>query len=252
MVVQSRASLSAKDRRGRTSRTRKRSVWQAALDSAALVGFCALFLNAGLGWAVAGSGTRNALVLAVAFPIGILLADFVTGIVHWLGDTFFDEETPILGDRWIRPFREHHRDPLAITRHSPLEIAGSNCLLLLALLAMLSVGRQSALELHSVLGAFGWAVFLVFCLVVAISNQLHCWAHSERVPAPIQWLQRHGLALAPAMHARHHRGRHDRSFCVVTGWCNPLLDRVGLLSRIERRITFRRAAPARDADVSRR
>ena len=43
-----------------------------------------------------------------------ITADFVTGVVHFLADTFGSPETPCLGPMFVRPFREHHDDPEAI------------------------------------------------------------------------------------------------------------------------------------------
>ena len=183
------------------------------------------------------------MLLPVAIPAGILLADFTTGLCHWFGDTFFEEDTPILGAMWIQPFREHHRDPLAITRHDCLEVSGNNCLLLLGILV---AARALGPSLESAAGALSWGVLLVFSLFVAVSNQLHRWAHAPRPPHPVRWLQRRGWILVPEAHGRHHRGRHDQDFCVTTGWCNPWLDRVAFCPRLEARV-FRRRHPGTPA-----
>jgi hypothetical protein len=42
--------------------------------------------------------------------------------------------------------------------------------------------------------------------------------------------------LPPAHHARHHRGGHDRAYCIATGWSNGVLDRLELPARLERRL----------------
>ena len=68
------------------------------------------------------------------------------------------------------------------------------------------------------------------------TNQFHMWAHATSVPASVRWLQRLGLVLSPERHARHHCGEFDRSYCMTSGWLNPLLDRIDLFGRIERRI----------------
>jgi hypothetical protein len=67
----------------------------------------------------------------LAIPAGWLAADFASGIVHWFADTFFEEDAPWIGPLLIRPFREHHRDPQAMTRHGFLELTGNSCLVLL-------------------------------------------------------------------------------------------------------------------------
>ena len=63
-------------------------------------------------------------------------ADWVSGLAHWFCDTFFEEDTAVIGPALIQPFREHHRDPLAMTRHGFLELNGNNCLGLVVPLAV--------------------------------------------------------------------------------------------------------------------
>ena len=68
------------------------------------------------GVAIVGGG--DGLLLIAALGLGIAAADFITGFLHWLCDTYFAEDTPIIGPAVIEPFREHHRDPLAMTRRA--------------------------------------------------------------------------------------------------------------------------------------
>ena len=56
------------------------------------------------------------------------MSDFLSGFVHWAGDTVGDESTPIFGPNFVRPFRFHHVDPEDITRHDFVETNGNNCI----------------------------------------------------------------------------------------------------------------------------
>jgi plasmanylethanolamine desaturase len=76
-------------------------------------------------WRVVHS-PADALAVFIMLAAGYLLADLLTGLVHWFCDTFFDEATPLIGPGLIAPFREHHRDPLLMTRHGFLELTGSS------------------------------------------------------------------------------------------------------------------------------
>src|SRR5688572_21935736 len=40
-----------------------------------------------------------------------LAADLVSGLVHWTADTWFSETMPVVGRRFLRPFRVHHVNP---------------------------------------------------------------------------------------------------------------------------------------------
>ncbi len=155
---------------------------------------------------------------------GIALADFGTGLIHWAGDTFGSEGTPLLGPAVIAPFREHHRDPFDIVRHGFLEVTGNNALLMSPLLFVMA-GFAPQLG-ASPFAAAAIAGGLAFVATAVISNQLHRWAHMARVPRLVAWLQRHHVILSRVEHSRHHRGAHDRGYCVANGWMNPLLDRL--------------------------
>src|SRR5262245_57817816 len=64
----------------------------------------------------------------LAFMLAYFAADLVSGFVHWTADTWGSPDMRILGPAVLRPFREHHIDPLAITRHDFVETNGNNCL----------------------------------------------------------------------------------------------------------------------------
>jgi ubiquitin-conjugating enzyme E2 variant len=170
--------------------------------------------------------------LLVALPLGYLSADFTSGLVHWFCDTFYAEDSPLIGRLVIHPFREHHRDPLAITRHGFLEVNGNNCLILIPLVALcLYWGNDPN---HATAALLARSLVLAFCSFTFATNQFHKWAHASQVSAGVAWLQRHRLILSPEHHALHHGPSHGRAYCVTTGWMNPLLDRLGFFAGCER------------------
>jgi hypothetical protein len=180
-------------------------------------------------------------MVPVGALLGVVAADFFSGVVHWFGDSFFREESPVIGPMLIAPFREHHRDPEAITRHGLLELHGNSCVpvggaLLLALVFM--PGTWSPLWLL----LYVWLLF--FALGASATNQFHVWAHRKRVPAVALALQRHRLILTADEHRLHHSGTFRRSYCITTGWLNPILDRIAFFPRLEHgiRAVLRRRA----------
>ena len=172
-------------------------------------------------------------LLPVCFLAGIVTADFATGSVHWLCDRFFTERTPLVGAALIRPFREHHVDPLAMVRHGLLELHGNSSIPVIGALGLVyclphDFAGPGRLVFDS------WLLFL--CSFSMATNQFHMWAHAPSAAPAVRWLQRRGIILSPEAHARHHAGRFDRSYCLTSGLLNPVLDRVDFFGRLERAI----------------
>jgi len=176
------------------------------------------------GFAVIIGGTLQTARGWVHLVLTVLLAyvatDFLSGLVHWGGDTVGDERIPFVGPNFIRPFREHHVDPKAITRHDLIETNGNNCIVTavpLALAFFLMPGRDK----------FGFfiSVFVAFVsLFTVATNQFHKWAHADSPPAIARFLQRLGLILPPQHHDVHHAVPHDKHYCITVGWMNPVLN----------------------------
>ncbi len=215
------------------------------LDRAAVVGFGGLFALALGRLGAAASHAPTAVLLGLAGLWGYALADAVSGAVHWLADRYFDPETPLLGPLLIREFRAHHERPEQITRLGFFESTGMNALVSLPPLAGLlwlgpprspSAAAAQALVLGLLLGAF-W------------TTRLHAWAHVAEPPRAVRWLQRLGLVLSPERHAHHHVGHQDRSYCVTSGWLNPLLDGLEVFRRLERMLERAGAPPPRREDL---
>ncbi|MGH9672373.1 MAG: fatty acid desaturase CarF family protein [Bryobacteraceae bacterium] len=179
-------------------------------------------------WTVTANGSLWVAFLGI--PFGILLADFLSGLVHWFCDTFFEEDS-LPGRIFIGPFREHHRDPLALTRHSFLERNGNNCLVAVPVLTLAWWGRWP--EDDSVAAVFGSSVLLFLGLAVFATNEIHRWAHAPATPGSIRWLQQGGWILTPERHARHHVDGAG-AYCITLGWLNTPLDRVGFFNLCER------------------
>lgn len=200
-----------------------------------LVSFAAAgLLAAALGMRIAASieDAFGVVIGLLGALVGYLVADFVSGTVHWFCDTFFSEDTPLLGPHLIQPFREHHTHPQIITQYSLLEQDGANYFILLpvlcyALFAGWPGGGAASLFVASILAGFA---FGALC-----TNLFHRWAHASKVPPGVRWLQRRHLILSPGGHAIHHRS-YTGGFCVTSGWLNPVLDRLGFYARLERSI----------------
>ena len=186
------------------------------------------------GWLLTRTVVANAAgevawtVVVAAIASGYLLADVLSGIIHWAGDRLGSERTFILGPNVVRPFREHHVDPRAITRHGFIETNGNNSMGSCILLALGFV-----LPTHGGLGVFLQVTLVVMCMAIFATNQFHKWSHLPRAPWWIAWLQHAHLILPPAHHDVHHAAPHDRYYCITTGWMNEPLRRVRFFEGLE-------------------
>jgi plasmanylethanolamine desaturase len=170
----------------------------------------------------------------------LVAVDFVSGLVHWMEDTFWTEETPIVG-RWIvRPNSLHHRNGMAFVENNWFRSSWD--LLLLGLLLLL---------VAKAFGLLGWPVWL-FVFIGVNANQIHKWAHMPRasMPAPIRLLQRLHLLQSASHHAIHHVGDKNSHYCVITNLVNPILDGARFWRGLERLLVPVFGAPRRE-DINR-
>lgn len=221
-----------------------RPLSQVLFDGASI---CALVLLAGA-WLRALSlpdGSTLATACAAALTAS-LAADLGSGLVHWGADTWGSERIPIIGKTFIGPFREHHLDPKAITRHDFLETNGASAFVVLPVMAgawHFAAGRSHGAVFTSV-------VLGMTALLTLATNQIHKWAHADAPPRLVQWLQRAGLLLSPDNHALHHAPPFDRHYCITHGWLNPLLGRIRFFRALERVLVRITGAVPRREDLS--
>lgn len=176
--------------------------------------------------------TKDLANLALSWPVlmgsalaGYITADFVSGLVHYAGDTFGNKKTPIIGKAFIYPFREHHVDQAAITRHNFFITNGNNCLVSLPAMIVMHVFLFPLAQSSFFFAAlFAFLYFLV--ISVFLTNQIHKWAHMKRPPKLVRLLQHMHIILNPKHHSVHHTAPYKKYFCITTGWLNPLIEKI--------------------------
>lgn len=179
------------------------------------------------------AGTGSWWIVALAAIAGYLLADLLSGIVHFLADNFGSPETPFVGQGFVLPFRQHHVDPLGITRHGFFNTNGNNALVCVPILIPVAIWAPvSTSSVWYGIGVFTWVtLFAVF-----ITNQTHKWAHMEKVSKPVAWLQTVGLILRKDHHDIHHVRPYNTHYCITVGAWNTLFERYRVFDRVERLI----------------
>jgi hypothetical protein len=179
-----------------------------------------------LAWRAFGAAEQWPLALVAALVCAPPAADVLSGLAHFAFDTRGSAATPILG-RFVGPFRAHHVDPLAITRQSFFETNGNNAL------GAAIVGAASLLVPEPSLGpvrSFAAATIVLVALLVAVTNQIHRWAHEQDRPRLVTLLQRAHLLLSPEQHARHHVPPYVGWYCITFGWLDALGAELGRLT----------------------
>jgi len=176
-----------------------------------------------------------------ALPMGMLCADFLSGLVHWGADTWGSVSMPILGQRLLHPFRVHHVNPADFLLRKFWDTNGDVAALGVPVLV---------LAMQMPLSSAGWFAAAVFVASFSgaglMTNQIHQWAHMRRAPFPVRWLQRAGLILSHEAHERHHHPPYVANYCITTGWCNGPLQSVFFFSRLERLVSICTGLQPRD------
>lgn len=153
----------------------------------------------------------------------VLMADFLSGLFHWLEDAYGREDWPLTGRLVTKPNILHHHDPRYFTRHGWFR---SSWLLLCLGFLVLAIAWLC--------GMLTWQVWLVVVLG-SNANQLHKWVHrtpTENGPLIVS-LQRLRLVQTPGHHALHHTDPKNSHYCVLTNFLNPVLDTIRLWDGLE-------------------
>jgi ubiquitin-conjugating enzyme E2 variant len=168
----------------------------------------------------------------------VLLADFVSGLVHWWEDAYARTGDGLLG-RIARDNLRHHAKPREFLAKDYWD-SSWDLLLLSTLIAAVAFA----------LDALSWHVVL-FVLLVANANQVHKWAHmrAEELPRIVRWAQRVQLLQTTRHHSKHHQGARNTHYCVLTNLLNPVLEELQLWVRLERVIERLTGTARRDDEA---
>ncbi len=168
----------------------------------------------------------------MTFLAAWLIADFISGLVHWAEDRLLLKPQRI---RFLESVRrandDHHAKPAAMCRYSLAENMSASAMVAWPLaVILLSLGAPKVLVLGVFLSSF--------------ANLIHRAAHMPKASRPkaVRVLQAVGFFMSFEHHFGHHYGVHgilskdraSRRYCAMTNWLNPILDGIGFWAFLER------------------
>ena len=146
----------------------------------------------------------------------LVIADLISGFVHWLEDAYGDPKWPITGRTITQANILHHFNPRHFTQHSWFSSA-----------RVLMVITAACLGVAYLVVMLNWMTWVVAVIAVN-SNEVHKWSHRrpKENPRIVRWFQATGVLQSSAQHAKHHRDDKNTDYCVVTNYSNPVLEGV--------------------------
>jgi hypothetical protein len=166
--------------------------------------------------------------------LGAFLADFASGTMHWAFDTYFSEHSAVA--RMVVRVREHHVYPDRIFRYGFFEDGG-----LLAVFGFVFSAPFVALavfgeQLPAALRMVAVLVGLSLALEIMFMGELHKIGHRTEQGQLLATLQRLHLVMSPEHHLAHHAGEHLTDYCLVNGWADDTLGKLGVFRGFEQLI----------------
>lgn len=151
----------------------------------------------------------------------ILIADFITGLIHFLEDTYLVPFWRPFDNLVTHPNILHHADPMNFTMG---DIWHRNYHLFI----LAAVVSGIAYLLDCLTWQFGLTAFLA-----SMGNEVHAWSHKRPQSTLIRLLQDMKLLISPEQHVKHHRKPYDKCYCTLTNWVNPILDCIQFWRAVE-------------------
>jgi plasmanylethanolamine desaturase len=156
----------------------------------------------------------------------VLLADFLTGLFHFYVDKYAVMDSKYLTVS-INGLLIHHDFPQKMVSQSYWELTKG----------VYKIG--GVIFLFSLFFGLHWEL-LFFILVSAQANLIHKWSHLNKQETPIivNYLQKFYIIQNKKHHLKHHNGKYDEYYCVMTNICNPLLQKIHFWESIVKTLKY--------------
>jgi len=159
------------------------------------------------------------------FFIGWLLSDFIGGILHWFGDSYYQSSD----STFFKHFIDHHIHPNDILNHDYYFMEWETYLLYFII--RIFFGRLSLWTAIST-----WGLHCTY-----FHKQAHMYGKSNKF---ICFLQKYHIILPPDVHHIHHTVPHNRYYCVCIGILNPFLEKIKFWNFLEWSVYYSTGIPS--------
>lgn len=171
------------------------------------------------------------LTIIFSFLKAIFLADFISGIGHWLEDRYANESMTWIAETVVKPNIEHHHTPRSFLQRSYWQ--RNDVSILLSAFVGLTIGLFAHLNL----------TIILTLLLLSQINEVHAFAHLSihDTPTWVLKLQKIGILQSKKHHNLHHSRPFENRYCILTNYLNPVLDYTMFFRKLEHIIflTFR-------------
>jgi len=153
--------------------------------------------------------------------IGIIIADFLSGVFHWFEDTYIDYCTTIPALSNIAKDNElHHYFPRAMLSHTYLENMAVTLPLTGFSIVLIYLYNKDFVIKYIYM-------FITLFIFASTANVFHRFSHMRNCELPpiIKWLQYNKIIISHKDHSHHHTTSID-SYCTVIPYTNYILDKI--------------------------
>jgi len=157
-----------------------------------------------------------------------VLSDLGSGVLHWSVDNYGNGRTPIFGGI-IAAFQGHHTAPWTITERGFCNNVHKLCI---------PFGIPTIAAISAISGPKVSLFFAVFCTMEILSQEFHKWSHQKarEVPGWANSLMDFGISISRKSHSFHHNVPFKDNYCIVSGFCNDMLDESGFFRMLEHQV----------------
>lgn len=180
--------------------------------------------------------------------MGMAAADFFSGLLHWLFDTWGSSDSLFWGEYIVKSFREHHTRPHLILKRNWIESNGVPIMVVVSVHIVYTIFIED--RLIPISQSVHMSMFLFcFYFMMAVSNEIHKLCHyPKKCGYFVETLRFFKIIPSVADHKKHHTFPFDDNYCLATGWMNPILRKIEFWRRLEKLITMLTGMKPRQED----